>query len=42
MLLENTLEGRQMNGDQMVELWERHTAYEFALKDANLAVCTMV
>ena len=31
-----------MNRDQMVELWERHTAYEFALKDANLAVCTMV
>jgi carboxymethylenebutenolidase len=42
MLLENTLEGRQMNRDQMVELWERHTAYEFALKDANLAVSTMV
>jgi hypothetical protein len=31
-----------MNRDQMVELWERHTAYEFALKDANLAVSTMV
>jgi carboxymethylenebutenolidase len=42
MLLENTLEGRQMNRDQMVELWERHTANEFALKDANLAVSTMV
>jgi carboxymethylenebutenolidase len=42
MLLENTLEGTQMNRDQMVELWERHTAYEFALKDANLAVSTMV
>jgi carboxymethylenebutenolidase len=42
MLLENTLEGTQMNRDQMVELWERHTAYEFALKDANLAVSTMI
>ena len=31
-----------MNRDQMVELWERHAAYEFALKDANLAVSTMV
>ena len=31
-----------MNRDQMVELWERHMAYEFALKDANLAVSTMV
>jgi carboxymethylenebutenolidase len=31
-----------MNRDQMVELWERHTEYEFALKDANLAVSTMV
>ncbi|HXA12036.1 MAG TPA: hypothetical protein VNW93_07570, partial [Mycobacterium sp.] len=31
-----------MNRDQMVELWERHTANEFALKDANLAVSTMV
>jgi carboxymethylenebutenolidase len=30
-----------MNRDQMVESWERHTAYEFALKDANLAVSTM-
>src|ERR1700757_2701207 len=42
MLLENTLEGTQMNRDQMVELWERHMAYEFAFKDANLAVSTMV
>ena len=31
-----------MNRDQMVELWERHMAYEFALKDADLAVSTMV
>ena len=31
-----------MNRDQMVELWERHTAYEFELKDADLAVSTMV
>ena len=31
-----------MNRDQMVELWERHAAYEFALKDADLAVSTMV
>jgi carboxymethylenebutenolidase len=31
-----------MNRDQMVELWERHMAYEFALRDANLAVSTMV
>jgi carboxymethylenebutenolidase len=31
-----------MNRDQMVELWERHTACEFALKDADLAVSTMV
>jgi carboxymethylenebutenolidase len=31
-----------MNRDQVVELWERHTAYELALKDANLAVSTMV
>jgi carboxymethylenebutenolidase len=26
----------------MIELWERHTEYEFALKDANLAVSSMV
>ena len=31
-----------MNRDQMVGLWERHAAYEFALKDANLAVSTMI
>jgi carboxymethylenebutenolidase len=31
-----------MNRDQMVELWERHMAYVFALKDADLAVSTMV
>ena len=31
-----------MNRDQMVELWEQHTAYEFELRDANLAVSTMV
>jgi len=26
----------------MVELWERHTSYEFELRDADLAVSTMV
>jgi carboxymethylenebutenolidase len=26
----------------MVELWEQHTAYEFELRDADLAVSTMV
>ena len=31
-----------MNRDQMVELWEQHTAYEFQLRDADLAVSTMV
>jgi carboxymethylenebutenolidase len=31
-----------MNLDRMVELWERHMAYEFAVKDADLAVSTMV
>ncbi|MDT5119793.1 MAG: carboxymethylenebutenolidase [Mycobacterium sp.] len=31
-----------MNRDQMVESWERHMACEFALKDADLAVSTMV
>lgn len=31
-----------MNRDQMVELWEQHLAYEFELKDADLAVSTMV
>ncbi|OBA63195.1 hypothetical protein A5647_05005 [Mycobacterium sp. 1100029.7] len=31
-----------MDRDQMVELWEGHMAYEFALKDADLAVSTMV
>ncbi|MCV7412024.1 hypothetical protein AWC05_14065 [Mycobacterium florentinum] len=31
-----------MNHDQMVELWERHMASEFATKDADLAVATMV
>lgn len=31
-----------MNPDQIVELWESHMAYEFAVKDANLAVSTMV
>jgi carboxymethylenebutenolidase len=34
--------GREMNRDQMVELWDRHASYEFAVKDANLAVSTMV
>ncbi|HWX99446.1 MAG TPA: dienelactone hydrolase family protein, partial [Mycobacterium sp.] len=31
-----------MNRDQMIELWEQHTAYEFELRDAHLAVSTMV
>jgi hypothetical protein len=31
-----------MNRDQMVELWEQHTASEFELRDANLAVSTML
>ncbi|WP_083062709.1 hypothetical protein [Mycobacterium arosiense] len=31
-----------MNRDQMVELWERHVADEFELRDADLAVSTMV
>jgi carboxymethylenebutenolidase len=31
-----------MNRDQMVELWDQHMAGEFALKDADLAVATMV
>jgi carboxymethylenebutenolidase len=31
-----------MERDQMVELWERHMACEFELKDADLAVSTMV
>jgi carboxymethylenebutenolidase len=31
-----------MDSEQMVELWERHMASEFAVKDANLAVATMV
>lgn len=31
-----------MKRDQMVELWELHTSYEFAVKDADLAVSTMV
>lgn len=31
-----------MNRDQMVELWEHHTAYEFEARDADLTVSTMV
>jgi carboxymethylenebutenolidase len=31
-----------MNRDEMVDMWERHTAYEFAVRDADLAVSTMV
>jgi carboxymethylenebutenolidase len=31
-----------MNSDEMVDLWEQHTRYEFELKDADLAVSTMV
>jgi carboxymethylenebutenolidase len=33
---------KTMNPDEMVDLWERHTRYEFELKDADLAVSTMV
>jgi carboxymethylenebutenolidase len=31
-----------MNRDEMVQLWEQHTRYEFELRDADLAVSTMV
>lgn len=31
-----------MNRIDMVELWEQHTYYEFACRDADLAVSTMV
>ncbi|MGW1727586.1 nuclear transport factor 2 family protein [Streptomyces sp. NPDC002306] len=31
-----------MNPEEMVALWERHTAYEFEVKDADLTVSTMV
>ncbi|GAA1718164.1 nuclear transport factor 2 family protein [Streptomyces yatensis] len=31
-----------MNQEDMVALWEQHTAYEFVIKDADLAVSTMV
>ncbi|MFD3590715.1 nuclear transport factor 2 family protein [Streptomyces sp. NPDC058683] len=31
-----------MNHEEMVALWEQHTAYEFVVKDADLAVATMV
>ncbi|MFG2938483.1 nuclear transport factor 2 family protein [Streptomyces sp. NPDC048282] len=31
-----------MNQEEMVALWEQHTAYEFVVKDADLAVTTMV
>ncbi|OBH07806.1 hypothetical protein A5696_20945 [Mycobacterium sp. E2699] len=31
-----------MNGNEMVELWERHTRYEFDVRNADLAVSTMV
>ncbi|MEE6179915.1 nuclear transport factor 2 family protein [Mycobacterium sp. 050134] len=31
-----------MDRDAMVELWERHTGYEFEARDADLAVSTMV
>ncbi|MFD4949969.1 hypothetical protein ACFWNT_47785 [Streptomyces sp. NPDC058409] len=31
-----------MNQEEMVALWEQHTAYEFVVKDADLAVATMV
>jgi carboxymethylenebutenolidase len=31
-----------MNRDDMVDLWEKHAAYEFTIRDADLAVSTMV
>ncbi|MEV6703298.1 nuclear transport factor 2 family protein [Streptomyces sp. NPDC051453] len=31
-----------MDQEGMVALWEQHTAYEFVVKDADLAVSTMV
>jgi carboxymethylenebutenolidase len=31
-----------LNSDDMVELWEKHTLYEFGVKDAELAISTMV
>jgi carboxymethylenebutenolidase len=31
-----------MDRDQMVELWDRHMTSEFAVRDADLAVATMV
>ncbi|MGY4101493.1 hypothetical protein ACW2Q0_18355 [Nocardia sp. R16R-3T] len=31
-----------MKRDQMVDLWERHASYEFVVRDADLAVSTMV
>ncbi|MGW6899756.1 nuclear transport factor 2 family protein [Streptomyces sp. NPDC054919] len=31
-----------MNQEEMVALWEQHTANEFVIKDADLAVATMV
>ncbi|OBA76792.1 hypothetical protein A5641_21760 [Mycobacterium sp. 1554424.7] len=31
-----------MNRNDMVELWEQHTHYEFVCRDADLAVSTMV
>ncbi|MGW7691441.1 nuclear transport factor 2 family protein [Streptomyces asiaticus] len=31
-----------MTQEEMVALWEQHTAYEFVTKDADLAVSTMV
>jgi carboxymethylenebutenolidase len=34
--------GGFMNRDEMVELWENHAFYEFGVKDAGLAISTMV
>lgn len=31
-----------MDHDAMVAMWERHTSYEFELRDADLTVSTMV
>lgn len=34
--------GNTVDQEDMVALWEQHTAYEFVVKDADLAVTTMV
>ena len=36
------MRGPPVKHSAMIDLWDRHTEYEFALKDADLAVSTMV